>query len=156
MPEQTDHDRTHKPPRRKRQRRLPIPQLRTELKQRAFLEAVVEYLDIKKACSVAKIARATFYGEWLKDEEFQKQYAEASEHACDRAEGEAFRRAVHGTRKPVFHKGRPCGFIQEYSDGLLMFFLKAKRPQIYRDKVDHEISFNHEAYLASKTVEATK
>ena len=39
--------------------------------------------------------------------------------------------------KPVFYQGKPCGAVQEYSDSLLMFMLKAHDPK-YREKQTHE------------------
>ena len=52
---------------------------------------------------------------------------------------EARRRAVTGIDKPVFFKGEVVGSITKYSDSLLMFLLKAHRPQKFRDcgKVKH-------------------
>lgn len=47
--------------------------------------------------------------------------------------------AYEGTLKPVYFKGEQCGEIREYSDTLMMFILKAKKPE-YRDRVQQEIS----------------
>ena len=41
---------------------------------------------------------------------------------------EARRRAYEGVEKPVFHAGEECDFIRQYSDVLMMFLLKAHRP----------------------------
>ncbi len=35
-----------------------------------------------------------------------------------------------------WYKGEPGGYVQEYSDLLLMFRLKAMRPEKYRDRVE--------------------
>ena len=48
-------------------------------------------------------------------------------------EREAARRAYHGVEEPVFHKGEVCGSIRKYSDTLMIFLLKARRPEVYRD-----------------------
>jgi len=55
-------------------------------------------------------------------------------------EEEADRRALDGTKKPVFHKGEICGYIREYSDSLLALQLKAGNPDRYADrsKVEHK------------------
>ena len=46
---------------------------------------------------------------------------------------EATRRAVDGVEEPVdFYKGKAGGTVNRYSDNLLMFLIKAKRPE-YRD-----------------------
>ena len=46
------------------------------------------------------------------------------------------RRASEGTLKPVFYQGKMCGEIREYSDTLLIFLLKARRPETYRERSD--------------------
>ncbi len=48
--------------------------------------------------------------------------------------GRARRRALVGTEKPLFHKGNQIGNVPVFSDPLLMFLLKAKRPEVYRDR----------------------
>lgn len=60
----------------------------------------------------------------------------AFEQSIQRMEVEAQRRAVDGTRKPVYYKGVKVGAVQEYSDNLMMFLLKARRPEVYRERVD--------------------
>ena len=47
---------------------------------------------------------------------------------------EADRRAKDGVLKPVFYKGEIVGSIPQYSDNLLMFRLKALRPDKYRER----------------------
>ncbi|OOQ57160.1 hypothetical protein BC343_16705 [Mucilaginibacter pedocola] len=44
--------------------------------------------------------------------------------------------AIHGTDKPVYHGGKLIGKVKDYSDTLLMFLLKAKRPETYKDRAD--------------------
>ncbi len=36
--------------------------------------------------------------------------------------------------KPIFYKGQAVTYVRAFSDGPLMFLLKAKRPDIYRDR----------------------
>jgi hypothetical protein len=57
--------------------------------------------------------------------------------ACDILEAEAHRRAVEGVEKPVgWYKGRPGGYVREYSDVLLIFLLKGLRPEKYKDRLE--------------------
>ena len=50
-------------------------------------------------------------------------------------EAEADRRAVEGVVKPLFYKGQRLPVeVREYSDVLLMFRLKALRPEQYRER----------------------
>ncbi len=72
-------------------------------------------------------------------EDFAAQWREALEEGTDLLDAEARRRAVTGVDKPVYYKGKVVGSITKYSDRLLMFLLKAHRPQKFRDgvKVEH-------------------
>lgn len=66
--------------------------------------------------------------------EFALLEAEAIEQAADLLEKEARRRAVEGVSKPVYQGGKRVGFVREYSDVLLIFLLKAARPERYRER----------------------
>jgi hypothetical protein len=48
-------------------------------------------------------------------------------------ETEMRRRAPVGWDEPVFHAGKVVGHIRKFSDTLLIFALKAERPEKYRD-----------------------
>jgi hypothetical protein len=49
-------------------------------------------------------------------------------------EDEAVRRGREGHLRPVFHQGKEIGAIREYSDTLLIFMLKARRPAKFREQ----------------------
>lgn len=85
---------------------------------------------------MAGIPRAYCYELYHKDDDFMRAWDDAISGACDLLEQEAWRRAVKGTEKPVFHQGEICGGIQEYSDTLLIFLLKGHRPEKYRERYD--------------------
>lgn len=68
---------------------------------------------------------------------FAEAMTRAKEEADDRLETEALRRAVEGVDEPVFHKGKVCGKVRRYSDGLLQALLRANRPGKFRESVDH-------------------
>jgi hypothetical protein len=62
----------------------------------------------------------------------------AKEMAADRLEEEAWRRAVDGVDEPVgFYRGKPSAWVKRYSDTLLIFLLKALRPEKYRERYEH-------------------
>lgn len=74
---------------------------------------------------------------WLEmDDQFVVAFRAAEIEATETMEQEAYRRAVQGTAKPVFHQGEQCGTVQEYSDVLLIFMLKARNPAKYRERYD--------------------
>lgn len=68
------------------------------------------------------------------DPDFAEQVQEAKERAVDRLESEARRRAVEGVTRHVYYKGEVVGEQTDYSDSLLMFLLKANRPDKFGDK----------------------
>jgi len=108
--------------------------------QRAFLECYREMGVIKRACEVAGVGRSSHY-EWMEaNPEYQRAFESAQEDAADSLEAEVYRRAVKGVKKSVgWYKGVPGGHVREYSDILLMFQLKALRPEKYRERHDVEV-----------------
>jgi hypothetical protein len=92
----------------------------------------------EKAADAAKIGRTALFA-WKKaDAKFNDECLAAEEAGTDRLEDEATRRAVKGTLRPVFYKGEQVGSIREYSDTLLIFLLKARRPDKFKESVAHE------------------
>ena len=83
--------------------------------------------------------RATVYAWREEDEAFAAAWDVAVEESTDSMEREALRRAVRGTDKPVFQGGELVGTISEHSDTLLIFMLKARRPNVYRDHVKVDV-----------------
>lgn len=95
------------------------------------------------------MGRSTHY-EWLRaDKVYAERFAEAQEDAIEFLEQEARRRAIVGVEQPVVYQGRFCYetdpstgqrrqlAIRKYSDALLIFLLKAARPERYRDRFEH-------------------
>lgn len=105
----------------------------------AFLNALEQTGMVAAACAQVGIGRTTAYEARQRDETFAVAWADVEEQTTERMEREAYRRAVEGTTKPVYQGGKEVGAIQEYSDTLLIFMLKARRPEKYRDnvKVEH-------------------
>ncbi len=105
--------------------------------QRAFLECYREMGVIRRACKVAKVGRSSHY-EWMEDNPaYRAAFEAAKEDAADSLELEVYRRAVKGVKKPVgWYKGVAGGHVREFSDLLLMFQLKALRPEKYRERVE--------------------
>lgn len=103
--------------------------------QRAFLAAYGEMGVILRACKVAEVGRQSHYDWMAASPEYERAFAAAQEDAADNLEAEVYRRAVKGVKKPVgWYKGVAGGKVREYSDVLLMFRLKALRPEKYRER----------------------
>ena len=106
-------------------------QARTEVRQRQFLAAFVALGNVSAAARRSGVARCTVYA-WLDaDPAFATSFIDAKEEAADTLEFEARRRAVDGVERPAFHAGRQVSFVREYSDTLLIFLLKAAKPEKY-------------------------
>lgn len=112
----------------------------TPEKEEEFLGELRKGLTVSGAAKVIKVVRQTCYEHRANSPEFATAWDEAIEEGTDYLEDEARRRAAKGTLKPVFYKGEKCGTIREYSDTLLIFLLKARRPEKFSERIRQEHS----------------
>lgn len=116
-----------------------------EERQQRFLETFAETGNVSAAARSVPMVRQMHY-QWL---DLYPDYAKAFEDAKgvfgDRLEAEAVRRATEGVKRFRFNRnGEPLidpetgGPYHEkvFSDVLLIFLLKAKRPEEFGDKVE--------------------
>lgn len=117
----------------------------------AFLAALRQCGNIRRACEACGIGRRTAYDLRGADPTFAAQWDEAQEDFADLLEEEAIRRAM-GTKELVIHQGKPCGiwvlngevvtdttpgakliplYENRYSDGLIQFELRGRRRAKY-------------------------
>lgn len=108
----------------------------TDDERARFLQALSDGLSVTGAATYAGIGRRTVYEMRARDPEFAEAWASAYEAGTDAFEDEARRRAMQGTSKPVFYRGEVVGHVQEHSDRLMELFLRARRPHLYRERVD--------------------
>jgi len=101
-----------------------------------FLAALREVPVVSRACAAVGIERSTAYRAADADDDFRAAWDDAMEEGVDRAEQEAFRRAVEGTDKGVWHQGTLVGSERVYSDALLSLFLKGRRKKVYADRTE--------------------
>jgi len=105
-----------------------------------FLEVLAQGWSVSKSAIEAGVSPVIVY-KWRKeDEEFAKAWAEAVEVGTDTLEDAVLRRARDGVEKPVFYQGEQCGSVQEYSDTLAAFMLKARRPEKYKERTATELT----------------
>ena len=107
---------------------MPVPRTNRTLSARSpkqrrdwqplFLEALQQGHTVASACRVAGVGRTTAYEARRRDEQFALAWQDLEEGAVEVLEAEAYRRAMAG------------------SDKLMEFLLKARRPQVYRERVD--------------------
>lgn len=108
--------------------------------KKAFLEDFRRRGNVSAACETVGVPRRTLYRWREGDAAFAAAFAEAEVEATECLEEEARRRAVEGVtnEKGIFHHGKLIGTHVEtnYSDTLLIFLLKARAPEKYRERVD--------------------
>ena len=119
-------------------------------RQHVFLQTYRAVGCITQAAQAAKIDPGTHY-RWLQsDPEYAEAFRKAQDAAVDVLVAEARRRAVEGEEEPVIYQGGLCYetlpnkkkkqiVLRRRSDVLLMFLIKAARPEIYRDSFKGEI-----------------
>ena len=108
--------------------------------KKAFLAALTQTGNVSASAHAAGIVRQTAHNWRQADPEFAAAYVDAELAATSLLEGEAWRRAVQGTRRLRFGQNgkalidprtrKPYEEL-EYSDTLLIFLLKARDPQKY-------------------------
>lgn len=143
------------------------PTIRTPEKDATFFEALAGGGIIVEAADRAGYARASVY-EWRKtDTAFSAAWDTAIEAAIQRLEKEADRRAHDGEPELVLHKGAPVMVddgkggkvaltVRKRSDLLLIFRLKALRPEIYRERMDMRGEVNVTFGLADRLEQARR
>ncbi len=125
----------------------PLPQV-TNFRKKQFLETFSQCPNVTEACRRCGIHPRLVYVWRDRDVAFAEAWRTAVERGTDALEGEAVRRAFEGRLEPVFYKGAECGAVRKFSDNLLMFLLRARRPERYRERSGHA----HEAELSIMSV----
>lgn len=98
-----------------------------------FLEALRDGLPVIDAADLSGRGRRTLYRWRQLDRDFAAAWDEAYDAGADMLEQEAQRRAVEGVLEPVMYQGEVVERVRKYSDTLLIFLLKARRPKRFAD-----------------------
>lgn len=108
--------------------------------KRAFLESYAQWANVSYAAAAANVNRSNIYYWQEHDSEFEKAFKVAEQAATERLEREAWRRGVEGSpyKRTSYWHGEPVGTDEkiEYSDQLLMLLLRARKPDLYRERLD--------------------
>ena len=104
-----------------------------------FLDAYRASGVLLHACRQVGVHHKTVNEARATDPEFLAAFEDAREEAVAAMEVELRRRAVDGVLKPVYQGGQHVGDVREHSDQLLMFALKAARPEVYRETIRVDI-----------------
>lgn len=118
-------------------------------KKKIYLMSFIANGNHRESAKIAGIHRQTHY-DWLKNDPVYKEaYDKALEMSADLLEAEAWKRATEGVTSYRFDRygtavkdpvtGKP--YVEhKYSDTLLIFLLKALRPEKYRENIRQTIS----------------
>jgi hypothetical protein len=109
-----------------------------------FLEVLAEYGSMSKAAKAAGVSRSKVH-RWLEDDEvFGFAYKQSLAAATEGLEEVARERATRGARieRQIWRAGRLIETVVEYrpSDTALITLLKAQKPDVYRERVDQNVS----------------
>ena len=110
----------------------------TSKNKATFLIALTESANVSSASKLINVSREYMYRvrKLEKNKEFAEAWDDALQVGVDTLEEEARRRAYLGVDEPVYYQGKQCGSIKRYSDTLIIFLLKAHRPEKYKDRRD--------------------
>jgi hypothetical protein len=112
----------------------------TPARRARFLAHLAEGHAVKYAAEAVRLSRNRLYELRQTDPAFAAAWAAAEDAGTEVLEEAARRRAVEGVvhETPIYYQGDHVGTVVEtkYSDGLLMFLLKARRPEKYRERQD--------------------
>ncbi|MGI8425440.1 MAG: hypothetical protein ACR2M4_02360 [Actinomycetota bacterium] len=111
--------------------------------RKKFLEAFADLGIVSYAAIKAGVNRTTVYRARKESAAFEEKYLEAEQASLGKLEQELVRRGRDGTEEPVFYKGDVVGAIKRYSDACLIFALKARAPEIYRERVEVSGNVHH-------------
>lgn len=115
--------------------RVDLSTITTEEKQK-FVDGLAEGLSVIDAAGTTGRARQSFYRLREGDPEFASAWKTAYAEGTDLLEKEAERRALEGVSRRSYDKdGNLIREEQVYSDTLMIFMLKARRPNKFRDRV---------------------
>lgn len=125
------------------------PIKRSLRRQKKFLQVLAKTGKVAHAAKLAGYAdTSTLYKIRKLDEAFDRAWIEAEDASSDLLEDEAVRRGLEGVDKPVFYKGQIVGYEKLYSDGMLQFVLRSRRPDKFRENVEVTSTVNHNIGIA--------
>lgn len=106
-----------------------------------FLDAYRQTGIVTSAAQTAGMSTSAVYDWVVGHPAAREQMAQAREEAYDTLERVALQRATVGNREPVYYQGEVVGHVNKPSDTLLIFLLKAARPERFREnrRVTHAV-----------------
>jgi hypothetical protein len=103
-----------------------------------FCEVLRESCNVTLAAETIGVSRSHVYQARKRNKAFREAWDNALNEGLDKLEAEIVRRGFRGVETPVHYAGKRVDTIRKYSDKLAMFFLKAHRPEKYRERAPVE------------------
>jgi len=140
---------------------------RSPEKDDEFFDVLAKTGIVLDACAVTGYSRTHVYDRRKSETDFAKRWDDAIEASIQAMEREADRRGRDGFAEPLFHAGKPVmiegpdgkpvqATVRRHSDTLLIFRLKALRPEMYRERVDMQGEVNLTFGLADRLEKARR
>lgn len=107
-----------------------------------YLQTMAHSANVSISAKVAGVTRQAAQAARTTDPEFAAAEQEALQAGIDLVEASAFKSAVYGDLKPVYHQGILCGEVLEYSDAMRALLLKGRRPEVYKDRQENSGTVN--------------
>jgi len=109
-------------------------------KRAAFIAELAKTGYPYPAAHEVGVSVGTVYHHRRTDPAFAEQWEKALEDNTQQLEKEAKRRAFEGILEDVYYAGKRVGQQRRFSDNLLMFLLKGRKPEVYREKFEAKFS----------------
>lgn len=119
--------------------------------KRRFLKQLELTGNLEASARHIQITPQAIYAHMRKDPEFKEQVEAARAIVVEEAETELRRRAIEGVDKGIYFKGELVATEKQYSDPLLIEFLRANAPEKYGRK-DATLNINHNVTIENKAI----
>ena len=145
-------------------KRVTLTPEQTVSRKREFIKAFAELGYALKACKAVGITPKQ-YEHWRKrDPNFREHVEIAKTGTVERLEIECDRRATEGVEKKLYNTGNAIydpetgkhAVERTYSDALLMFRLKALKPDVYRENMRIDSHVHDERPLADRVADVLR
>ena len=104
-----------------------------------FIEEMLVFPNVSKACEVAGVGRTTAYAHLKRDNDFAEAVDDAEQKFADTLEQYCAQRATTGYLRPVYQQGKLVGHVREFSDSIAIVMLKGLKREKYGDKIEQTI-----------------
>ena len=125
----------------------------TSYRKAKFLTLLALAYTVEHAAKEVGLSRRSAYQLRERDDAFAKAWEQAYEDSTERLEAEAYQRAI-GREEVRIDKDGNAHHLKKYSDLLMIFLLKARKPGMYREKID--LNINERRHIRLELIQLEK